>query len=101
MSDTRARKLLERALADMGEAHWEFQHDYPRDDERCPRCNLRREVRAFLAEKPAQKHGEDWALAVANRIADEHKGAWSGVLLQVGWMADLIRKAAGPLEPEK
>ncbi len=29
----------------------------------------------------------------ANHIADNHKGAWAGVMLQVDWMTDLIEFA--------
>ncbi len=33
------------------------------------------------------------ARIAANRIVDEHKGAWAGILLQVDWMTDVIEAA--------
>lgn len=29
---------------------------------------------------------------ITNRIVDEHKGAWGGILLQTEWMKNLIKE---------
>ena len=38
------------------------------------------------------------ARKAANRIVDEHRGAWGGVLLQVDWMTDVIEQALDELD---
>ena len=59
----------------------------------CDRCGAARvrEKKQFR-ECSFCKPPKDAFERVAQQIVKEHKGSWGGVLLQIDWMADIIRE---------